>query len=171
MKPNEQDHGPYRIDLVRAIWNRIARTVDALHAIAAVDIGAEQLKQLVDGEDAGGRLEVDSLTLTCALRVMASQDGMHAGDWLRARAVDASLPRRKAPAALELQLRLRGVNCRRFVAVCRPGEEYGGEDAYRVTVTNVRGDIASVESTSFANALEGAIKMAGARVDGLPEDQ
>jgi hypothetical protein len=38
-------------------------------------------------------------------------------------------------------------------------------DTFRVTIKNLRGDVASCASHDFINALEGAIKMAGARAD------
>ena len=42
-------------------------------------------------------------------------------------------------------------------------------DSFRVTIKNLRGDVASCESHDFINALEGAIKMAGARADRMED--
>jgi hypothetical protein len=42
-------------------------------------------------------------------------------------------------------------------------------DSFRVTIKNLRGDVASCESPDFINALEGAIKMAGARADSMED--
>lgn len=162
MTPNTQDVGPYRIDLVLAIWSRIARTADALHVVGAIASSGELLRGAVDDAAEQGNSVIDHHDLTRTLRVLALQDGMHAGDWLRARAVEADMPRRKPPASVELQIRLKGVQCSRLVArlirVEKDGELY---EAHRVTIKNLRGDVASVESSSFANALDGAIKMAG----------
>jgi hypothetical protein len=163
---NGQDVGPYRIDLVVAIWYRIARVTDALYAIGALAVTASTLRQIVDVCKEQGNEAIDDPDLTRALRILAAQDGMHAGDWLRARAVEAQMPRRKPPAPLDLQIRLKGVQCMRLVAQLitrREGETV--TEAHRVTIRNTRGDVASCESASFANALEGAIKMAGARGD------
>lgn len=163
--PNAQDEGPWRIDQVRAIWWRIERTIDALHEVGALALVAVDVKTLVDELAASGLELTSSEALTKALRVLALQDGMHAADWLRMKAVEAQMPRRKPPAAVELQLRLRGVACRRLVA--QLDEETG---TVRVTIKNMRGDVASVQSESFANALEGAIKMSGARAEGVDDE-
>lgn len=162
MTPNEQDVGPFRIDELLAIWTRVARTVEALWSIHAVTNPSAELRKLVQATQEVGDAVIDHPDITRALRVLAAQDGMHAGDWLRMKAVEASMPRRKPPPALDLQLRLRGLNCTRLVAQLVRRED---EESYRVTIRNVRGDVSSVESASFANALEGAIKMAGARKD------
>lgn len=159
MRENEQDVGPYRIDLIRAIWGRVARMIESLHGIGAVKSSVREL-DLVLTEEAAIASTIDHAEITKALRVLAGQDNMHAGDWLRARAVDAQMPRRKPPAALDLQIRLKGLQCKRLVARCDDDGE-----SFRVAIANVRGDVASCHSTSFANALEGVIKMAGARSD------
>lgn len=166
MLPNDQDRGPYRIDLVLAIWSRVARAAEALRFVGALDVSPEALRKAVDDHVAQGLELVDIPDLTKTLVVCAVQDGMHAGDWLRMRAVEAQLPRRKPPAALDLQIRLKGLQCRRLVAQLITRHE-GTEvhESHRVTIVNVRGDVASVESSSFANALDGAIKMAGARAE------
>jgi len=164
MRENEQDVGPYRIDLIRAIWNRVARMIESLHAIGAVKSSLRELDATLVSAAALGSM-VDDSEITKVLRVLAGQDNMHAGDWLRARAVEAQMPRRKPPAALELQIRLKGLQCKRLVARCD-----GDGESYRVTIANVRGDVVSCHSTSFANSLEGAIKMAGARSETDDED-
>lgn len=168
MRPNEQDIGPYCIDELLAIWSRIARTVDALYAVHAVARSSVELKQLVDATRELGDAVIDHQDITRTLRVLAAQDGMHAGDWLRMKAVEASLPRRKPPPAVDLQIRLKGLNCKRLVAQLVSGETEDDE-GFRVTIVTMRGDVASVESHNFANALEGAIKMAGARQEGDDE--
>jgi len=160
VKENAQDLGPYRIDLIRAIWGRIARMVDALRDVGAIcsSVTVASIEASLRGAEELGAEVIDDYELTKTLRVLAAQDNMHAGDWLRARAVEAQMPRRKPPPALDLQLRLKGLQCKRLVARCEPDGE-----SYRVTIANVRGDVVSAHSSSFANALEGAIKMAGAR--------
>jgi hypothetical protein len=162
VRPNAQDVGPYPISELLAIWSKVARTADALYAVNAISRPSLELKQLVDATHELGDQVVDHQDLTRTLRVLAAQDGMHAGDWLRMKAVEASLPRRKPPPAVDLQLRLKGLNCKRLIAQLVKGETEDDE-GFRVTIVTMRGDVASVESPSFANALEGAIKMAGAR--------
>lgn len=156
MRPNDQDRGPFRVDLLLAIWQRFTRTADALFEVGAIANPTAKLRQLLEA----AKGEIDHPDVTRALRVLALQDGMHAGDWLRMKAVEAQLPRRKPPPAVELQIRLRGLNCKRLIAKLDDEKEN-----YRVTIWNSRGDVASVESASFANALDGAIQMAGARND------
>jgi hypothetical protein len=169
MTPNEQDIGPFRIDELLAIWQRVARTVEALWAIHAVTSSSAELRKLVQATQEVGDGVIDHQDITRALRVLAAQDGMHAADWLRMKAVEASMPRRKPPPALDLQLRLKGLNCTRLVAQLRRSDPIDrGSKAFRVTIRNVRGDVVSCESPSFSNALEGAIKMAGARKDDEP---
>lgn len=164
MKANEQDVGPFRIDLVLAIWSKVSRTADALHAIGAIPSNGEALQLAVGKTAAAGGTVIDHECLTRTLRLLALQDGMHAADWLRMRAVEAEMPRRKPPAPVDLQIRLRGVKCTLFVAKLSRDEE-DGDEAYRVTVKNVRGDVASASSSSFANALEGALKMAAVKTE------
>lgn len=170
MTPNEQDIGPFRIDDLLAIWTKVARTIEALWTIHAVTNSSAELRKLIQVTQEVGDSVIDHPDITRALRVLALQDGMHAADWLRMKAVEASMPRRKPPPALDLQLRLKGLNCKRLVAqlIRRDLDDGEIEESYRVTIRSVRGDVASVESASFANALEGAIKMAGARKDEEP---
>lgn len=158
MKPNEQDVGPFRCDLLLAIWQRFARTADALCEIGLIRMSSSEMRRLVEGtNDIRG---IDHADITRTLRLLALQDGMHAGDWLRMKAVEAQLPRRKPPPSVDLQIRLRGLNCKRLVAKSDHERE-----SHRVTIWNMRGDVVSVDSSSFANALDGAIAMAGARTD------
>lgn len=168
MRANAQDVGPFRIDQLMAIWGRIARTAEALQVIGAIDTTHERLAELVTEAKQAGSSAFDHFAMTKVLRVLALQDNMHAADWLRMKAVEAELPRRKPPPALDLQLRLKGLQCHRLVAqVLDAGD---ATERVRVTIRNVRGDVASVESPSFANALEGAIKMAGARSEMTDEN-
>lgn len=167
MTPNEQDIGPFRIDELLAIWTKIARTVEALWSIHACGAPSAEIRKMIAVTQEVGDAVIDHPDLTRALRVLSQQDGMHAADWLRMKAVEASMPRRKPPPALDLQLRLKGLNCTRLVAQLVRGDTEDDE-GFRVTIRNVRGDVVSVESASFANALEGAIKMAGARQDDEP---
>lgn len=162
MTPNTKDAGPYRIDLVLAIWSRVSRTADALFAVSAIASSGNALQSALQDAAELGATVIDHDCLTRTLRVLALQDGMHAGDWLRMRALEAGMPRRKPPASTDLQIRLKGVQCVRLVAqLIRRQEGDEVHEAHRVTIRNVRGDVASVESPSFANALDGAIKMAG----------
>lgn len=165
---NSKDEAPYRLDLVLAIWTRIERTADALRAISAIASSGEQLRVELEEAVGHGATVVDIDALNKVLLVLSQQDGMHAADWLRARAVEAQMPRRKTPASVDLQIRLKGVQCKRLVAQLVTHYIEGTDEVYeahRVTIKNVRGDVASVESPSFSNALEGAIAMAGARRD------
>jgi hypothetical protein len=163
----DQDHGPFRIDLVLAIWTRVARTADALYQTQALSSSAAALHQRIQVTAEQGNQAIDDPELTRVLRVLAAQDGMHAGDWLRKTAVEAQMPRRKPPASIDLQVRLKGVQCVRLVCslVRRRGDEDKMLESHRVTIRNTRGDVASCESDSFANALDGAIKMAGVRTE------
>jgi hypothetical protein len=102
--------------------------------------------------------KVDHADLARALCVMAAADNMHVGDWMERTVYELQMPRVKTPAPADLQIRLRGLSCRRLVATLNHET-----DNYRVVVKNLRGDVASCESSDFLNALEGAIKMAGAR--------
>lgn len=156
--PEAQDLGPWRIDLLRAIWPRIARTVETMRAIGAVSTPPEDLELAMNAASDLGAQLVQHQDLGRVLCVMAAGDNMHVGDWLRKTVSESQLPRRKSPAPADLSIRLRGLACRRLVARCDPERQ-----AYRVTIHNVRGDVASCESFDFLNALEGAIKMAGAR--------
>jgi hypothetical protein len=157
VKPNEHDRGPYRVDLLLAIWKRIARTADALWEVGAIKMPSAEMRKRIALAEVEEIREISIGDITTTLRMLALQDGMHAGDWLRMKAVEASLPRRKPPPAVDLQIRLRGLNCKRLVA------KIDEDQNVRVTIWNTRGDVASVQSESFANALDGAIQMAGAR--------
>jgi hypothetical protein len=161
--PEAQDLGPYRLDLVQALWPRIARVVRTLHAIGALRTAAAELEHVITAAAQAGRPTVDHADLARALCVMAAGDNMHVGDWMERTVYELQMPRRKAPAPVDLQIRLRGLICRRLVAQINDETE-----SYRVTIKSLRGDVASVESSSFSNALEGAIKMAGAVA--RPED-
>jgi len=156
--PDRQDLGPWRADLLLAIWPRIGRAADTMRAIGAVRAGSAELKLAIDAATAGGRQSFGHPDLARTLCVMASVENMHVDDWLRKTVYESQLPRRKSPAPADLQIRLRGLSCRRIVATMDPDA-----DSFRVVIKNLRGDVASCESTDFLNALEGAIKMAGGR--------
>jgi hypothetical protein len=162
--PEAQDLGPWRIDLVRAIWPRIARTVDTLRAIGAVRTSSHEIKLAIDASAELGDQVVDHAELGRVLCVLAAGDNMHVGDWLRKTVAESQFPRRKSPASADLVIRLRGLHCTRLVA--RVNDE---TQEYRVTIKNTRGDVASCESHDFINALEGCIRMAGARADATEE--
>lgn len=168
MNPNSDDVGPFRIDHLRSIWLRIARTAGMLQMFGAITMRPDALKQLVDATAECGNEVVDHPAITRTLRVLAAAEDMHAADWLRMKALEADLPRRRLPPAVDLQLRLRGLQATRIVAQLIRRNEFGRPENFRVTIRTTRGDVASVESTNFANALEGAIKMAGARAEGDP---
>lgn len=163
--PEAQDLGPWRIDLVLAIWPRIARTIETLRAIGAVRMAPEDIEAVIRPLADAGVQGVRHPELGRVLCVMAAADNMHVGDWLRKTVAESQLPRRKSPAPADLSIRLRGLACKRLVATCKPDD-----DTYRVTIHNVRGDVVSCESWDFHNALEGAIKMAGARADRVEEE-
>lgn len=170
-EPNEMDVGPFRIDLLIAIWPRFARALDALCEIGAASVRSADVRAVLDAMLAAGRELVDDAIITAVLRLLALQDSMHANDWLRVRAAEAMTPRRKPPASTDLQMRLRGVQCRYLGArlVYGDGETPGG-DRYRVTIENMRGDVASCEHVMFPSALEGALRMSGARRDEQTEE-
>lgn len=161
MRPHDGDIGPYRLNEVRAVWIPIARTIDVLHGLGACGIDAVASREIIDAAVIKGDSGTVLASVALALRILSAQEGMHALDWLRMRAIDEQMPRRKPPAAVDLQLRLKGLQCKRLVAHCDPDGE-----SYRVTIQNTRGDVASVNSSSFASALEGAMRMAGARMEG-----
>jgi hypothetical protein len=162
--PEAQDLGPWRIDLVLAIWPRIARTIETLRAIGAVRSRPEDIETVIRSNAEAGCQAVEHRELGRVLCVMAAGDNMHVGDWLRRTVAESHMPRRKPPAPADLAIRLRGLACKRLVA--RINDE---TESYRVTILNLRGDVASCESYDFINALEGAIKMAGARADRTEE--
>lgn len=154
--PETQDLGPWRLDLLMAIWPRIGRALDTMRAIGAVQAGGDEVRHWLELAAGAGVQTFDHRDLARTLVVMSSVENMHVDDWLRKTVAESKMPRRKTPAAADLQIRLREVSCRRLVATMV-------EDGYRVVIKNLRGDVASCESPDFINALEGAIKMAGAR--------
>jgi hypothetical protein len=52
--PAAQDLGPWRIDLLLAIWPRIARAVDTMHGIGTVELRSDELKRAIDATTAIG---------------------------------------------------------------------------------------------------------------------
>jgi hypothetical protein len=153
---NDQKDGPYRVADVKTVWTRIARMVDHLHKLGVIDMSAPDLALLINRLEVHDQPDVDVPALNTTLEVLAAPDAMCASDWLRMKVVDA---RGRTNVSLH-PLDLRGLKCRRLVVRFDGTDE---EPVCRVTIHNRRGDIASVESTSFANALDGAINMAGAR--------
>lgn len=172
MRPNVEDSGPYQIDLILDLWTWVARAADALWALGAISLPSAELRKILAAVAEQGNASISHDDITRTLRVLAAIDCMHAGDWLRMKAADQRMPRRKTPPAVDLQIRLKGLQCKRLVCslvrlktgehAMIPGVEY---EAHRVTIHTVRGDVVSAEGPGFANALEGAIKMAGARQD------
>ena len=162
--PERQDLGPWRIDLLQAIWPRIGRAVDTMHAIGAVRLRAAELERELAAAAARGAAAFGNIELARTLCVLASVDHMHVDDWLRRTVYESQLPRRKTPMPADLQIRLRGLNCLRLVISLNQDA-----DSFRVVIKNLRGDVASCESPDLINALEGAIKMAGARADRTEE--
>lgn len=164
MNVTEHDTAPMRIDLVLRLWTKIARTVDALRSLGVGDLSSDELRAIIDAtaEEADAVVHPD---LERALRVLGWQDNMHAGDWLRMRAAEAMLPRRKQALVTDLQIRLKGVQAKRIVMSARTEE-----GSYHCTVRTFQGDVVSARSDNFVNALNGAIEMAGARKDGPDEE-
>lgn len=162
--PNVQDLGPWRVDLLEPIWNRVVRGAEALLVVGAINTDVPELGDMLAVAKVLGRVCIDSPDLTRILGMLAMIDGMHAQDWIRMRYVEATTPRRKPPPSTDLQMRLAGLQCRRLVCTL-VRREHGRTvyEAHRVTIHNLRGDVSSAESSSFPNALEGALKMAGAR--------
>lgn len=149
--------GPYRIDDVLAIWKRIARTAEVLHGVGALAITLAQLRLEVGRLAEQHNGAVDHPELTRVLRVLAAPDRMSPSDWLRMKVVDQSGRHGKPGHPLDL----RGLRCRKLIA------SFESSGDVLVTVENLRGGIASVKSCNFGNALEGAIRMAGARSEDL----
>jgi hypothetical protein len=172
---NEQDMGPFRIDLVLGVWVRIGRAIDAMRALGFSAATADEMHAVLVKLAADGRTETSDDRIVKALRFLALQDGMHANDWLRMRFADEQAPRRKPPASVDLQIRLRNVQCNFLVArICRgkpDSSRCDGErlpDTFRVTIRTMRGDVASCESEHFAHALDGAVAMAGVNASESP---
>lgn len=160
MNPKAADSEPFRLELVERIWTKIARTVDALHSLGVCELKPEALHGILAAHAEQGNDASSHPDLERALRVLAWQDNMHAGDWLRKEAVEAMLPRRKQALVTDLQIRLKGVQAKRIVMSARTED-----GSYRCTVQTFHGDVVSARSDNFVNALNGAIAMAGARKD------
>jgi len=155
---NERDVPPFRVDMVLAAWAALDVMVEVLFLLGLVPRGADDARRICELVAAAKRRTINHPSITTALRVLAAADGQHAADWLEQQALDAGVPRRKPPPAVDLVARLEGLDCRRLLL-----EERLDLGVVRVTVWNHRGDVASHESGSTANALEGAIHMASAR--------
>jgi hypothetical protein len=158
VKANEKDEGPFQIDLLQAIWWHLEQVCTVLHSAKLVACSAAELRRWVDEAQAEGHASVIHPTVALILRILAAPLSMHCDDYLRMKGVEAQLPRRKLDPSVDLQIRLRGLEARRVV--CQLDDV---TETYRVTIKNVRGDVASAAGATFPNALEGAIKMAGAR--------
>lgn len=153
---NDQKDGPYRVADVITVWTRIARMVEHLHKLGISKSSAAEMRKRLAKFERDEVSDIDEVDLSAALEMLAAPDAMCASDWLRMKVVDA---RGRTNVSLH-PLDLRGLSCRRLVVRFDGTED---EPICRVTIHNRRGDIASVESPTFGNALDGAIKMAGAR--------
>jgi hypothetical protein len=158
---NDKQDGPYRVADVVTIWKRIARMIDFFAGLKGPGLGdvvisspaiRAHLAYLEQREVS----DVDHPTINLALAALAAPDDMTASDWLRMKVVDA---RGRTNVSLH-PLDLRGLKCRRLVVRCDLEREY-----YRVTVQNQRSDFASAEGETLAAALDGAVRMIGARKD------
>lgn len=152
---NAEHDGPVRIDDVIAIWRRIARTAEVLHAMGVLRPSLTVLRARIAAEAQANGGAVQNPDLFVILRVLAAPDRMTAHDWLRMKVVETSR-RLDRPGH---QLDLRGLRCKRLVIA------YDERGDVVVTVENRRGDVASVVSCNLGNALDGAIRMAGARTE------
>lgn len=151
---NDQLDGPYRVADVITIWTRIARMAEHLWKLGVVSQPALSLRTLLGKLEAADQPDVDHPDIDVTLATLAAPDGMCASDWLRMKVVDARGQTNVSLHALDL----RGLQCRRLVV-----RFDSRRDVVRVTVQNMRGDFASVESATLPNALSGALRMAGAR--------
>lgn len=154
----ERDAPPFRLDLVLAAWAAIEVMVESLWRERVIRRSAEEMRRVCELAIELGRTRINHESITLPLRLLAASAGQHVVDWLEQQAVEAQLPRRKPPPAVDLVLRLDGVDARRLLL-----EELGAEGVVRCTVWNHRGDVVSHESGSTANALAGAIRLADAR--------
>lgn len=153
---NDKLDGPYRVADVKTVWLRIGRMVDHLHKLSLVKRSAAQLYGELESLEKLDKPDIDDGDLNYTLAMLAVPDGMCASDWLRMKVVDARGQTNTPLHALDL----RGFVGRRLVIRFDPKT-----DEYRVTVQNLRGDVASVASPQLGNALSGAVRMAGARKD------
>lgn len=153
---NDQKDGPYRVADVKTVWTRIARMLEHLHKLKLVKRPSAELRILIDRLDREEVSDTDDGDISYALEMLAASDAMCASDWLRMKVVEA---RGRTNVSLH-PLDLRGLSCRRLVIRFDGTDE---DPICRVTVHNLRGDIASTQSSTLANALDGAINMAGAR--------
>lgn len=153
---NDQKDGPYRVADVITVWTRIARMVDHLHKRGISESSSAAMRTRLAKLERADVADIDEPDLSVALEMLAAPDAMCASDWLRMKVVDA---RGRTNVSLH-PLDLRGLSCRRLVIRFDGTDE---DPICRVTVHNLRGDIASTQSSTLANALDGAINMAGAR--------
>jgi len=147
-------------ELVLAIWPRLERMIVALGKVG-IFVNVDRTQAFVatlKGRNDEGVITNDHVAT--AIRLLALQDSMAPHDWLRMKAVDAAMPRKRTPPALDLQLRLKRINARSLVA--KVVQRENGSELARVTIKSARGDVASCEAPGFAEALEAAIQMAGA---------
>lgn len=153
---NDQKDGPYRVADVKTVWTRIARMLEHLHKLKLVKRPSAELRILIDRLDREEVSDTDDGDISYALEMLAASDAMCASDWLRMKVVEA---RGRTNVSLH-PLDLRGLACRLLVV------RFEADDVCHVTVkTQLAGTsrVASVRSAGFANALDGAIRMIGAR--------
>lgn len=150
---------------IAAAWPRIlgaARALERAGSFAGLYRGVLDQRGLVERAQLAGEL-VASAHIDAAVRCCAAFEDMEPGDWLRMAAIDATIPRRRPPPSVAIALRLRGVQCQRLVA--QVVEDLNGEDAVLVELQSTRGDVVSCRREDFDEALEGALRMAGALPD------
>lgn len=145
--------GPFRVEDLLAIWNRIARMAHVLHGAGQIRSKPDELRALIAAAALADEASFEHPDLNRTLGFLAAPDAMFASDWVRMKVIDARGQTNVAAHALDL----RGLRCRRLVIRFTDG------DACRVTIHNRRGDVVSVDGHNLANALGGAIRMAGAR--------
>lgn len=169
--PTERDAGPFPIEPIRAIWTWVERAAFALREQGAITSTPNELRAELDAQESAGAERIAHPELARALRVMAALENMHVDDWLVQRAAEVLMPRRKPPPVVDMQMRLKGVQCQRLVAqVIRCGDGKTATAKHRVTIQTLRGDVASAEHPRLHHALDGAIRMAGARTGSTEED-
>lgn len=146
--------GPFRVDDLLAIWNRIARMAHVLYGSRIIKRTPDELRALIAAAEASDEASFECPDLNRVIGFLAAPDAMFASDWVRMKVIDARGQTNVAAHSLDL----RGLRCRRLVV-----KFIDDTDACRVTVHSRRGDIVSVLGHNLANALGGAVRMAGAR--------
>lgn len=143
------------VDAVLVAWARLAPVVDALYASGAAPRGAAEARRVVELVRDRGARWIRYAPVSTAARVLAAIAGVGVATWLADAAHEARTPRRKPPPAVDLLLRLQGVDARWVQLI-----EDRNQGIVRCTIATHHGDVVSHESGATANAIAGAISLA-----------